>query len=267
MVSLDEAGDRVAVVQMNAELRHAQLEMLSAQCATDRLRLRYPAEQIARHAQRDLLRKAWAAASSLFEYYSSIVKQMPEREIRETSGNLTLSEAKLLDASERVGRYIREQQAHFRPIGMPLKEDQRLAVASFFSPELLKQIRLVKVDAQRAPNDPLLGEANALGVTNAAELMHSSSNTFLDVVVFHGDLTERALFHALVHAVQFQVLGLEQYSELTVRGFARTRLTSKIPLEAHAYALEAGFAEGPAKPFSVEEKVRLWANQGRYSQS
>lgn len=266
MVSLDETGDRVALVQMNTELRHAQLEMLSAQCATDRLRLRYSTEQLARHAQRDVLRKAWTAASSLFEYYSSIVKQMPERETRETSGHLTLSEAKLLDASERVGRSIREQQAHFGPIGSPLQEDERLAVTSFFSKELLKQVRVVKVDPQRAPDDPLLSEARALGVNNAAELAHPSSQTFYDVVVFHSELTERALFHALVHVVQFDVLGLEQYSELWVRGFARTRSISKVPLEAHAFALAAGFAEGPAKPFSVEEKVRLWANQGRYSQ-
>lgn len=266
MVSLDETGDRVALVQMNAELRHAQLEMLSAQCATDRLRLRYSTEQIARHAQRDILRKAWAAANSLFEYYSSIVKQMPERGISEGSVQLTLSEAKVLDASERVGRYIREQQAYFAPIGSPLKEDQRLAVASFFSSELLSQVRVVKVEPQRAPDDPLLREAKALGITNAAELTHATSQTFYDVVVFHGELTQRSLFHALVHVVQFNVLGLEQYTDLFVRSFAQTRLTSKVPLETHAFALEAGFAEGPAKPFSVEEKVRLWANQGRYSQ-
>jgi hypothetical protein len=266
MVSLDEAGDRVAVVQMNAELRHAQLEMLSAQCATDRLRLRYSTDQLARHAQRDILRKAWAAASSLFEYYSSIVKQMPERDIRETSLHLSLSEAKLLDSSERVGRYIREQQVHFRPMGTPLSDPQRRGVALFFSSELLSQVRIVKVDPQRAPDDPLLGEAKALGANNALELVHPSSQSFCDVVVFHGELSERALFHALIHIVQFDVLGLEQYSELLVRGFAQTRSASKIPLEAHAFALEAGFAEGPAKPFSVEEKVRLWANQGRYSQ-
>jgi hypothetical protein len=266
MVSLDETGDRVALVQMNAELRHAQLEMLSAQCATDRLRLRFSTEQLARHAQRDILRKAWLAASSLFEYYSSIVKQLPERDIRDISPNLSLSEAKLLDSSERVGRYLREQQVHFRAMSTPLSDLQRRAVASFFSPGLLTRVRLVKVDTQRASDDPLLGEAKALGVTNALELMHPSSQTFCDVLVFHGELSERALFHALVHIVQFDVLGLEQYSELLVRGFAQTRSTSKIPLEAHAFALEAGFAEGPAKPFSVEEKVRLWANQGRYSQ-
>ncbi len=31
MFSWDKTGDRVAIVQMNAELRHAQLEILSAQ--------------------------------------------------------------------------------------------------------------------------------------------------------------------------------------------------------------------------------------------
>ena len=189
-----------------------------------------------------------------------------QREIREGFGQLTLSEAKVLDASERVSRYIREQQEHFGPLGSPLKEDQRLAVSSFFSPDLLKQVRIVKVDAARAPDDPLLGEAKALGVNNGVELAHPSWQTFYDVIVFHGDLTQRALFHALVHMVQFDVLGLEQYAELFVRSFARTRSTLKVPLEAHAFSLEAGFAEGPAKPFSVEEKVRLWANQGRYTQ-
>jgi hypothetical protein len=32
----------------------------------------------------------------------------------------------------------------------------------------------------------------------------------------------------------------------------------------HAFALEAKFTENPADLFSVEESVRLWANQGRY---
>jgi hypothetical protein len=264
MFSLGEAGDRVAAVQMNAELRHAQLEMLSAQCATDRLRLRYSAEEIACHGQREILRKAWTAANSLFEYYSSIVKQMPEREMR--SGSLSLSEARVLDASDRVAGYIREQQERFRPIGLSLKDEYRSAMMPFFSPELLAQVRLVRLDPQRAPNPPLLAEAKALGIANAADLTHMPSLTFEDVLVFQGELTDRTLFHALVHAVQFEVLGLKQYAELLVRGFVRTRSHASVPLEAHAFMLESGFAEGPAQPFSVEEKVRLWTNQGRYSQ-
>ena len=41
MFSWDNPEDRVAVVQMNAELRHARLELLSAECATHQLRLRF----------------------------------------------------------------------------------------------------------------------------------------------------------------------------------------------------------------------------------
>ena len=65
MFSWDKHGDRVAIIQMNAELRSAQLEILSAQCATDRLRLRFSAGDIARHAQPDVLRKALSSATAL----------------------------------------------------------------------------------------------------------------------------------------------------------------------------------------------------------
>jgi Leu/Phe-tRNA-protein transferase len=73
MFSWDKAGDRVAIVQMNAELRNAQLELLSAQCATDRLRLRFSAKDIARHAERDILRKALSSATALHRYYKEVV--------------------------------------------------------------------------------------------------------------------------------------------------------------------------------------------------
>ena len=66
--------NRVAIVQMNAELRNAQVELLSAQCATDRLRLRFSTEDIAQHGQPDVLRKAVASITALHDYYSAIEK-------------------------------------------------------------------------------------------------------------------------------------------------------------------------------------------------
>ena len=38
--------------------------------------MRYSVENVARHAQRDTLRKAWSAANTLFEYYNSIARLM-----------------------------------------------------------------------------------------------------------------------------------------------------------------------------------------------
>jgi len=68
----------------------------------------------------------------------------------------------------------------------------------------------------------------------------------------------------LVHAVQFDVLGVRRYAELSVRSFLRTRSYITIPLEAHAFTLESKFSADPTQIFSVEERVRLWVNQGRY---
>jgi hypothetical protein len=263
MASLDDTGDHLVSVQMNAELRHAQLEMLSAQCATDRLRLRYSADDLARHAQRDILHKAWSSANALFEYYNSIVNQIPDRHAVAKSAALTIEEAKVLDASDRLARYLHEQREHFRLIGQPLERTHHEALAPFFSPELLVRARTVVLDRDRIPKLPLDSEAKAMGIAGLSDFPHPSSATFDDVLVFFDEIDRRRLFHALAHAVQFEVLGLKVYAERFVRGFLRTRSHASVPLELHAAMLEITFAE-QAQPFSVEEKVRLWMNQGRY---
>lgn len=57
--------DRVSILKLNAGLRHAQLELLSAQCATDRLRLCFSVQDVARHGHPDVLRKALQASAVL----------------------------------------------------------------------------------------------------------------------------------------------------------------------------------------------------------
>ncbi len=263
MASPNDLGDGGASGQINAELRHAQLEILSAQVATDRLRLRYSAEDLARHAQRDILRKAWSSANALFEYYNAIVNQMPDRHALEKSTAMTIDEAKILDTSDRMARYLYEQRGHFRLIGQPLEKSQQDAMAPFFSSQLLALARIVLLDRQRIPKPPLDSEAKAMGIADLSDFPHPSSATFGDVLVFYEEITSRHLFHALVHAVQLEVLGLEAYAERFVRGFLRTRTHASVPLEVHAAVLEKAFAE-QEPPFLVEEKVRLWLNQGRY---
>ena len=77
MCTTDHSEERLSIVQMNAELRHAQLELLSAHCATYKLRLRFSAEDLARHGRRDVLRKSIETASALNEYFLSVEKQIP----------------------------------------------------------------------------------------------------------------------------------------------------------------------------------------------
>ncbi len=72
------------------------------------------------------------------------------------------------------------------------------------------------------------------------------------------------MFHALVHAVQFQVLGLKRYADLYVRSFVDTKFHFAVPLEPKPFRWSQGFPVHPPERFSVEDEVRLWLKQGRY---
>lgn len=263
MYSWENPDDRVAIVNLNSELRHAQLELLSAHCATHQLRLRFSADDLARFGQRDILRKSVQAASALSEYYASIEKKIPPAEA--ASEPLTrLSEDRILEAIGLVSSFLREQREHYFHSAAPLTQHQKALLWPYFSPDMLERVKIVELDGSRVPNPPFYDQARALGFANLPEITHMHALTFLDVVVFNEGVTERTLFHGLVHAVQFELLGPERYSDLFVRSFVNTKLHFSVPLEAHAFSLESKFAGAPAQRFSVEDQVRLWMKQGRY---
>lgn len=263
MVSWQDPEDRISIVQMNSELRHAELELLSAHCATHQLRLRFSIEDLARYGRRDVLRKSVEAANALSQYYTSIEEKIPAEESFSASA-ARLSEEQILDAVDRVSDYLLEQRNRYLPSAAPLSSQLKAAMWPYFSPALLDQVRIVELDGERVAPPSFYAEAKALGFVNLPEVAHMNSMTFLDLIVFNEKLTERALFHALVHVVQFQILGLEQYSELFVRSFVNTRFHFTVPLEAHVFSMESKFARPSVERFSVEDQVRLWVKQGRY---
>jgi hypothetical protein len=263
MYSWENPDDRVAIVHMNSELRHAQLELLSAHCATHQLRLRFSADDLARFGQRDVLRKSLQAASAINEYYACIEKKIPSEEAV-SAPNPLITEDIVLGFIERVASYLREQRRHYLRSAVPLTMHQKALMWPYLSAELLDRVRVVELDGDRVPDPPFYDEARALGFVNLPEVTHMHSLTFVDVVVFNEKITERTLFHGLVHAVQFEVLGLDRYCELFVRSFANTKLHFSVPLETHAFSLESKYAGSPAQRFSVEEQVRLWVKEARY---
>ena len=253
----NDPDDRVAIAQLNSELRHAQLDLLTAQCATDRLRLRFSVEDVARYGERDVLRKTIGTALALNEYYLSIQNEMPP-------AAASLSETQVMQAARRVGEYLRSQREIHFVRGATLGPRQKEILKAFFSPALLDRVRTVELHGRPLPPPPFYLEAMALGIGKLPAITHMSSLTFVDVIVFNDLIIERALFHGLVHAVQFGILGVERYTDLFVRGFLRTNAHFTVPLESHAFALESKFAVDPGKAFSVEEQVRLWIREGRY---
>lgn len=264
MFSWSESDDRVAIIKMNAELRHAQLELLSAECATDRLRLRFSPENVARYGERDVLRKAAASAAALKDYYSYIARKVSDLNTTVPPRPSSIPEDKVLGAIEKMCEYIEERRKEYRSQGLPLSPNQYTRMKSFFSPSMLADIRVVELRGRHIKNPPFYGEARALGISNLPDVAHMDSLTFDDVVIFPGEINDRRLFHALVHAAQFDILGLDDYAELYVRGFLRVRSHISVPLEMQAFGLEAKFAENPSEPFLVEKLIKLWVKEGRY---
>ncbi len=263
MCYVDHPEDQISVVQMNSELRRAQLELISAHCASHKLRVRFSIEDLARHGSRDVLRKSIETATALSEYYSAIEARIPAEEAASMVAG-GVHEQQIQKAMGLVSSYLREQRDEYLASAVLLTDEHRARMSPYFAADLLDQIRMVELHGARMPNPPFYAEARAQGFLNLPDLPHMSSVTFLDVLVFNDTLTERALFHALVHAVQFQVLGLERYTELFVRSFVDTRFHFLVPVEAHAFFLESKFARPTAETFSVEDQVRLWVKQNRY---
>src|SRR5579863_5375750 len=262
MLSWENPDDRLAIVQMNAELRHAQLELLTAQCTTNQLRLRFSTADLARYAQRDILRKAMDTASGLHDYYSSIQKQIPGEAAISPAGAGKLGDEEIVQGAAQVLAYLREQRNRYFGAATDLSPQQKTSMRPFFSSGLLDRTRITELNGFPLEDPAFYAEAAALGLVNLPQLGRMASLTFLDVVVFNQAITERALFHGLVQAVQFQILGPERYTELFVAGFLRTGSHIAVPLEVHAASLDARFSENRADSFSVEEQVRLWIREG-----
>jgi hypothetical protein len=263
MCVTDNSEDRLSIVQLNAELRNAELELMSAHCATYKLRLRFSTEDLARYGRRDVLRKSIETASAINEYFLSIEQQIPTDELVPAApGGLT--EAKILQAIDCVAAYLSDQRNYYLPSAIPLSKLQKDLMSPYFPTDVLHEVRALELRGTRVPNPPFYAQARELGFSSLPDIAHMSSITFQDVLVFNEQLTDRALFHALVHAVQFQVLGIERYTELFVRNFVNTRFHFLVPVEAHAFLLESKFARPSAEKFSVEDEVRQWAKQNRY---
>lgn len=253
--------DHVSVLQMNSELEHAQLELISAHCAVHQLRLHYSSDDLARFGRRDVLRKSAEAATAIHNFYAAIENKIPQ-----AGGSPVVpqpSPEQIDEAIEWISDYLRHQRQHYSPVATPLSNECKARMWPFFSAGLLDRIRIIELRGAQVRVPEFFAKVRALGF-EPPQLAHMDSVTFLDVVAFNQRLSERALFHALVHTVQIDVLGLQRYAELWVHGFLKTRTHFTVPLEVHAFSLSSKFLRPMMEKFSVEEEVLHSVADGRY---
>jgi len=261
MSSCENPDHRVSVPGLNSDLQQAQAELLSAQCAVHQLRLHYSSDDLARFGRRDVLRKSAEAAGALHQFYSDIEKRIPAGKRAHSAMEPTVEQ--IQQGIEWVSQYLQQQRQHYAPVSSPMAPSQKASMWPYFPPALLEQVRIIELHGARVLVPKFFTDVRTLGF-EPPQISHMDSLTFLDVIVFNQQLSERALFHALVHAVQIQILGVQRYAELWVRSFAKTRTHFTVPLEVQAFSLASKFNRGAAERFSVEDQVLRWVAEDRY---
>jgi hypothetical protein len=82
-MSNEEASRQTGIARLIADLRSAKLDLLSAQCAADRLRLHYSVADIVSFGEPQALKGAIASAGALFRFFGSLEEQMKQGERQE----------------------------------------------------------------------------------------------------------------------------------------------------------------------------------------
>jgi hypothetical protein len=79
----DEVSKQAGVGRLISDLRAAKVELLSAQCAADRLRLQYSVADIVSFGEPQTLKGAIASADALCRFFAAIEDRMKQAEPRE----------------------------------------------------------------------------------------------------------------------------------------------------------------------------------------
>jgi hypothetical protein len=159
-----------------------------------------------------------------------------------------------------TARYITYHRGRLIPRATPIPKDLLASMTEFFPASVLVQTRIVQA---RMPEPILSPLARALGIKGLLKMSSIHAITLMDVVAYGEGLDHSTLFHELVHAVQYRVLGLQEFAKLYVRGFLTGGGYQGIPLERQAYQLGTRFERRPRMVFSVEEEVIRWHRAGK----
>lgn len=158
-------------------------------------------------------------------------------------------------------KWVKEQREVFRPRGRALPDMVVAQFSPFFEERLLQEVRLVKVPVLENP--PFLAPYEATFAEKAIPLLDFSTMagiTFIDTILlvdrFLTDGAVDLIFHELVHAVQYDLLGPDKFVELYLLGWINQGFNyPAIPLEMDAYDLQNRYEADPSAAFSVADEV------------
>lgn len=157
-----------------------------------------------------------------------------------------------------VAAYITRNRHRLIEGAAALPTAQKRRLAPYFPEAILNTVRVHQRDPLPIPHPPFTSLVRKLGLSYP-DLSLTAAITFGDLIVTREPMSISLLFHELVHVVQYRQLGISAFARHYVQGLLTHRAYEKIPLEAHAFHLEARF-EFDRQPFNVEAEVTRLLN-------
>lgn len=77
---------QVDLARLAADLAAAKVELLSAQCAVDRVRLQFSVQDVAAHGDRQVLKRAVDSAAALHRFFSQVAAEISQHENTDNGG-------------------------------------------------------------------------------------------------------------------------------------------------------------------------------------
>jgi hypothetical protein len=74
---------QIDVNRLRAELAAASVELLSAQCAADRVRLQYSLQDIVTFGEPKTLKRAIASAEALHSFFSQVAAEIKQQSVKD----------------------------------------------------------------------------------------------------------------------------------------------------------------------------------------
>jgi hypothetical protein len=179
---------------------------------------------------------------------------------------LSLVEAFLPAAAAKTEEWIKHMRDRHWATTRPIGANERNALDRHFEASLLDSTRIKEVTEIEKPPfyDGLRSQLSFVGMRFNFDFAAMSGITFGDcILVRQSPATTDLLFHELVHAAQYNLLGTARFATAYVRGFAENGFVyEEIPLEKIAYSLTDRFAAN--QEFRVREELSGWLAGHKY---
>lgn len=157
-------------------------------------------------------------------------------------------------------RWVQAQREEHRPSARPLDDREVDALERFFGPVIMNLASLKIVP--RIPNPSFYPMLRATGIP-VIDFSQMHGITFVDTILISSEHTPAGalplslVFHELVHVVQYDQVGVDEFIGRYVRGwFGSGQQYAAIPIERQAYELQARFDASPLIGFSVVAHIQ-----------